>query len=67
MQSSNIFQMQINGVLAGYNYTVLMSTNLASTNWTTIYTTNAPGTNVLLIPDSNATNEARFYRVQVVP
>jgi hypothetical protein len=67
MQSSNTFQMQINGVLAGYNYAVLMSTNLASTNWMTIYTTNAPGTNALLIPDANATNEARFYRVQVVP
>jgi hypothetical protein len=67
MQSSNTFQMQINGVLAGYNYTVLMSTNLASTNWMTIYTTNAPGTNALLIPDANATNQARFYRVQIVP
>lgn len=67
MQSSNTFQMQINGVLAGYNYTVLMSTNLASTNWTAIFTTNAPGTNALLIPDANATNQARFYRVQVAP
>jgi hypothetical protein len=67
MPSSNTFQMQINGVLAGYNYTLLMSTNLASTNWTTIYTTNAPWTNALLIPDANATNQARFYRVQVTP
>ena len=67
MQSSNTFQMQINGVQAGYNYTVQMSTNLASTNWTAIFTTNAPGTNALLIPDANATNQARFYRVQVVP
>jgi hypothetical protein len=67
MPSSNYFQMQINGVLAGYNYTVLMSTNLASTNWTTIYTTNAPWTNALLVPDANATNQARFYRVQVTP
>jgi hypothetical protein len=67
MQSSNLFQMQINGVLAGYNYTVQMSTNLSSTNWTTIYATNAPSTNALLIPDANATNQSRFYRVQVVP
>ena len=59
--------MQINGVQSGYNYTVQMSTNLASTNWTAIFTTNAPGTNALLIPDANATNQARFYRVQVVP
>ena len=67
MQSSNTFRMQINGVQTGYNYAVLMSTNLASTNWTTIFTTNAPGTNALLIPDANATNQSRFYRVQVAP
>ncbi|HXB59287.1 MAG TPA: carboxypeptidase-like regulatory domain-containing protein, partial [Candidatus Acidoferrales bacterium] len=67
MTSSNTFQMLINGVQTGYNYTVQMSTNLASTNWTSIYTTNAPGTNALLVPDSNATNQSRFYRVQVVP
>jgi hypothetical protein len=65
--SSNVFQMQINGVLSGYNYSVLMSTNLASTNWTTIYSTNAVGTNALLIPDTSATNQQRFYRVQIVP
>jgi Carboxypeptidase regulatory-like domain len=67
MQSSNTFQMQINGVLTGYNYTVQMSTNLASTNWTDIFTTNAPGTNALIIPDANATNQERFYRIQVAP
>lgn len=63
--SSNLFQMQINGVTAGLNYTVQMSTNLASTNWTTIFATNAPGTNALLVPDWNATNASRFYRVLV--
>jgi hypothetical protein len=65
--SSNVFQMQVNGVQAGANYTLLMSTNLASTNWTSIFTTNAPDTNPLIIPDVNATNPARFYRVQVSP
>jgi hypothetical protein len=65
--TSNVFQMQINGVQAGANYTLLMSTNLASTNWTLIFTTNAPGTNPLIVPDVNATNPARFYRVQVSP
>ncbi|HEX4350149.1 MAG TPA: putative Ig domain-containing protein, partial [Verrucomicrobiae bacterium] len=67
MTSSNTFQMQINGVQTGFNYTVQMSTNLASTNWTAIFTTNAPGTNALLIPDANATNQSRFYRVLVAP
>ena len=65
--SSNVFHMQVNGVQAGANYTLLMSTNLASTNWTSIFTTNAPDANPLIIPDVNATNPARFYRVQVSP
>lgn len=65
--SSNQFQLQVNGVLPGQNYTLLMNTNLATTNWVPIFTTNAPDTNALLIPDSNATNPERFYRVQVGP
>lgn len=65
--SSNLFQMQVNGVLAGQNYTLLMNTNLASTNWVPIFTTNAPNTNSLLIPDSNATNPERFYRIELGP
>jgi hypothetical protein len=65
--STNVFQMQISGVEAGLNYTLLMSTNLDTTNWTSIFTTNAPNTNDLIIPDSNATNPARFYRIQVGP
>jgi len=65
--SSNVFKMQINGVLAGSNYILLMSTNLAPANWAPIFTTNAPNTNPLIVPDVNATNPARFYRVQVSP
>jgi hypothetical protein len=65
--STNVFQMQISGVEVGLNYTLLMSTNLDTTNWTSIFTTNAASTNDLIIPDSNATNPARFYRIQVGP
>ena len=65
--NSNVFQIQVNSVQAGADYTLLMSTNLASTNWTSIFTTNAPDTNPLIVPDVNATNPARFYRVQVSP
>jgi hypothetical protein len=65
--SSNIFQLQINGIATGLDYTVQMTTNLASTNWTSIYTTNASVTNALVIPDPNATNAARFYRVLIGP
>jgi hypothetical protein len=65
--SSNVFQMQVSGVHAGANYTLLMSTNLATTNWTSIFITNASSTNAMIIPDVNATNPARFYRVQVSP
>ncbi|HTR41938.1 MAG TPA: hypothetical protein VMH87_10015 [Pseudomonadales bacterium] len=63
--SSNVFQMQVSDVLAGVNYKLLMSTNLSTTNWTSLFTTNASGT-TLMISDVNATNRARFYRVQVV-
>lgn len=63
--STNGFQMQVNNVQAGLNYTLLMSTNLDSTNWVQIFTTNAPNSNPLIIPDVNATNPARFYRIQV--
>ena len=65
--SSNRFQLQIGGVFAGENYTLLMSTNLNSTNWIPIFTTNAPNTNALVLPDSHATNGARFYRIEATP
>ena len=56
------FQFQINGV-AGQNYTLLMSTNLASTNWMPILVTNAPA-DTFDIMDPNATNIGRFYRIK---
>ena len=65
LQSSNTFQMQVSGVVVGLNYTVLMSTNLTSTNWVSIYTTNAPNTAAFLVPDTSATDSARFYRLQI--
>jgi hypothetical protein len=65
--SSNIFPLQINNIQAGQNYTVLMSTNLLSGSWVPIYSTNAPDTNALLIPDPNATDPARFYRILISP
>jgi hypothetical protein len=65
--SSNLFNLQVNGVLAGENYTLLMSTNLTSTNWISIFTTNTPNTNSFIIPDPDATNPSRFYRIQVGP
>jgi hypothetical protein len=57
--------MQVSGVGAGLNDTVLMSTNLTSTNWVPIYTTNAPNTAAFLVPDTSATDSARFYRLQI--
>jgi hypothetical protein len=61
----NQFEIQFNGV-AGQNYTLQMSTNLASTNWTSILVTNAPGGS-FSITDPNATNRAGFYRIWVGP
>jgi len=65
--SSNVFPLQINNVFAGQNYTVLMTTNLISGSWIPIYSTNAPSTNPLVIPDPNATDPARFYRILISP
>lgn len=65
VQSSNTFQMQLNGLTNEFNYTVLMSTNLASTNWVPIFTANNPTNNSLIVPDTTATNAARFYRLQI--
>ncbi len=65
--SSNLFQMQLTGVIPGQNYTLLMATNLDSTNWIPIFVTNAPNTNNLILPDPNATNPSRFYRIMLGP
>lgn len=60
------FQMLLTGI-AGQNYTLQMSTNLASNNWTALLVTNNPATNSFIIADPNATNRQRFYRVLVGP
>lgn len=65
LQSSNTFQMQLGGLTNEFNYTVLMATNLPTTNWMPIFTANNPATNSLVVPDTTATNAARFYRVQI--
>ncbi|MGH8023644.1 MAG: carboxypeptidase-like regulatory domain-containing protein [Limisphaerales bacterium] len=65
LQASNTFQMQVGAVAAGLNYTVLMSTNLVSGAWVPIYATNAVNTNAFNVPDTSATNAARFYRIEI--
>jgi hypothetical protein len=65
LQSSNTFQMQLNGLTNTYNYTVLMTTNLTPPNWVPVFTANNPTTNSISFPDDNATNGTRFYRVQI--
>jgi hypothetical protein len=65
LQSSNTFQMRLSGLTNEFNYTVLMSTNLASANWVPIFTTNNPTTNSISVPDGGATNSTRFYRLQI--
>src|SRR5258706_8167819 len=47
----------------GVNYTVQYLTNLASTNWMTL-TSVTLTTNPFPVVDVNATNSARYYRVQ---
>jgi hypothetical protein len=63
--SNNQFQMLLSG-MAGGNYVIVESTNVASTNWSTVISTNAP-CNSFYVVDSQATNSARFYRAIVVP
>jgi YD repeat-containing protein len=63
--SNNQFQMLLDGV-AGQNYTVQTTTNLASTNWSTLLITNAPGSSIQII-DPHATDQVRFYRVLLGP
>jgi hypothetical protein len=63
--SGGKFQIQFFGI-AGKNYTLQMSTNLASTNWISILITNAPG-GFMSIMDPHATNIGRYYRIMVGP
>jgi len=63
--SSAGFQLILNG-LAGQDYSIEQSTNLALNNWVAVLATNAP-CDTVLIQDTQATNNARFYRAVVVP
>lgn len=63
--SSNTFRFTLNG-LAGQNYAIQRSTNLALNDWMAMLATNAP-CNTVLIQDPQATNTARFYRAVIVP
>ena len=63
--SGNGIQFILNG-LAGQDYSIEQSSNLASSNWLAVLATNAP-CDTVLIQDSQATNGARFYRAVVVP
>jgi hypothetical protein len=63
--SGKQFRIQLD-CIAGQNYTLQMSTNLASTNWVPIWVTNAPG-GVMSLMDPDATNDGRFYRIMLGP
>jgi hypothetical protein len=63
--ASNGIQFILNG-LAGQDYRIEQSSNLASNNWLAVLATNAP-CDTVLIQDPQATNSARFYRAVVVP
>jgi len=63
--SSSGFQFILNG-LAGQDYSIEQITNLALGNWVAVLATNAP-CDTVLIQDTQATNDARFYRAVVVP
>jgi hypothetical protein len=49
---------------AGPDYTLWTSTNLI--NWQALFTTNSPPTPFTLI-DTNTSDQARFYRIQIGP
>ena len=54
------FSLRLTGT-PGFNYAILMSTNLALTNWTAIVT-NSPTNGTFTFTDTSATNKNRFYR-----
>ena len=54
------FSLRLTGT-PGFNYAILMSTNLALTNWTAI-ATNSPTNGTFTFTDTSATNKSRFYR-----
>jgi len=59
---SQQFGFIINGA-TNVSYTVQVSTNLASTNWAPLFSLTLTN-NIFPVTDVNATNSARFYRVQ---
>jgi hypothetical protein len=67
LHSNRTSQLQLNGV-AGQDYTLLTSTNMALplSNWAAVLTTNLPGASAVL-QDTNATNGRRFYILQLSP
>ncbi len=62
--SKHKFQVTVSGE-AGQNYTVQMITNILSTNWVSLLVTNPPSSS-FEFTDTNATNQARYYRVLIV-
>lgn len=67
LSSSGFFNGDFQMVVVGsvdQTYTVQMTTNMVSTNWVSLLATNsASGT--FLFTDPKATNQARFYRVEI--
>jgi hypothetical protein len=61
--SASQFRLTVNCV-AGQNYTIQRSANLAS--WSTVLVTNSPASS-FVVTDTTATDAARFYRVLVGP
>jgi hypothetical protein len=61
--SNGLFQMTVTGP-ANQISNIQMTTNLPSTNWILLLVTNPPSTS-FLFTDPDATNEQRFYRVEV--
>ncbi len=62
--SKHNFQVTVSGQ-AGQSYTVQMITNILSTNWVSLFVTNAQSAS-FEFSDTNATNQARFYRVLIL-
>ena len=50
----------------GPDYTLLAATNIPTTNWQPLFTAPSPTIPVTLV-DTNNTNAARFYRLQLGP
>jgi glucuronoarabinoxylan endo-1,4-beta-xylanase len=62
--SGGLVNLTVNGP-QGPDYTLLTTTNL-TTGWQPLFTTNSPTTPFILV-DTNSTDAARFYRLQIGP